>query len=68
MAAGAAIGAVLGVLLAPDKGSELRKKISEEGKKITGKLTDSFQKGKLKLDDLKENFGQKMKEEVDEFA
>lgn len=68
MAAGAALGAILGVLLAPDKGSEIRKKINEEGKKITGKLKDSFEKGKRKLDDLKENFGQPLKEEVDEFA
>lgn len=68
MAAGAALGAILGVLLAPDKGSEIRKKINEEGKKFTGKLKDSFEKGKLKLDDLRENFGQAPKEEVDEFA
>lgn len=68
MVAGAALGAILGVLLAPDKGSEIRKKINEEGKKITGKLKDGFQKGKLKLDELKENFGEPLKEEIDEFA
>jgi len=41
--AGVAAGALLGVLFAPDKGSETRKKI--------------MQKGKQYMDDLKENMG-----------
>ena len=35
VAAGAAAGAILGVLFAPDKGSETRRKISDQGKKIS---------------------------------
>jgi gas vesicle protein len=37
---GAAIGGVLGVLFAPDKGSETRKKLADKG----GDLTDSMKK------------------------
>jgi gas vesicle protein len=33
-AIGAAAGAIAGILLAPDKGSETRRKLSEEGKKL----------------------------------
>jgi gas vesicle protein len=43
LGAGLAIGGVLGVLFAPDKGSETRSKISKQGKKIADKV-----KGKLK--------------------
>ena len=33
LAIGVAAGAVIGILFAPDKGSETRKKISDQGKK-----------------------------------
>lgn len=46
LGAGLAIGGVLGVLFAPDKGSETRKKISEQGKKLTDKVKNKFQKEK----------------------
>lgn len=42
---GVAIGAVLGVLFAPAKGSETRKKIADKG----GDLTDSFKDSVNKL-------------------
>ncbi|MCK9402704.1 MAG: YtxH domain-containing protein [Chitinophagaceae bacterium] len=66
--AGAAIGAVVGILLAPDKGSETRKKISEEGKRLADDVKDKFRKGKEKLNGLKEDFERTVKEKVDEFA
>lgn len=66
--AGAAIGAIVGILLAPDKGSETRKKISEEGKKLADDVKDKFRKGKEKLNGLKEDFERTVKEKVDEFA
>ena len=41
--AGAAIGAALGILFAPDKGSATRKKIAEEGKKFTDEVKEKFE-------------------------
>mgnify|MGYP002654263182 CR=1 FL=1 len=63
-AAGIAAGAVMGVLFAPDKGENTRKKIVDSGKKLSDTV-------KNKVDGLKVNIRSKaeaMKEEVDEFA
>lgn len=40
--AGFAAGALVGVLLAPEKGSETRKKIAKLGEDYAGDLTDKF--------------------------
>jgi len=37
--AGAAVGTMLGVLFAPEKGTAIRKKVSEEGEKLAGALS-----------------------------
>jgi len=68
VAAGIAAGAVLGILFAPDKGTETRRKISEQGKKIADGVKMKFNKGKEKFNDLKEGIEQKMNEKTEEFA
>jgi gas vesicle protein len=68
LVAGAAIGIVTGVLIAPDKGSETRKKMKEKGKKFADDVKNKFNKGKEKFEDLKENIVQTVKEKAEEFA
>lgn len=68
VAAGIAAGAVLGILFAPDKGSETRRKINERGKKMADDVKERFNKGKEKFNDLKEDIEKKVKETVEEFA
>ena len=61
--AGVAAGAVLGILFAPAKGSETRKKILKAGE-------DNIDAVKEKLNDILESLGEKIekvKEDVSEF-
>jgi len=64
LAAGIAAGAVLGVLFAPEKGADTRKKILDQGKKMSDDVKNKFNKGMEKLNDLKEG----LKEKAEEFA
>lgn len=43
VAAGIAAGAVLGILFAPDKGRDTRKKISKKGEDLAGALNDRIE-------------------------
>lgn len=47
--AGAAVGALIGVLLAPDKGSNTRKKISGKAEDMTDSLKSSYDEFVAKL-------------------
>lgn len=53
IAAGAAIGALAGILLAPDKGSETRKKIAGKAGDLTDAVKSSFNDF---VDDLKRTY------------
>lgn len=55
---GAAVGAAFGILYAPDKGSETRKKINEEGKKMSDAIKDKFNKMKERMDAVKDDLEQ----------
>ena len=48
----AAAGVVIGMLVAPDKGSELRKKIKNNANDWANNIADLFAAGKEKADDL----------------
>jgi gas vesicle protein len=52
---GAAVGAVLGILYAPDKGSETRKKVNEEGKKMSDAIKNKINEVKEKMASAKED-------------
>lgn len=68
VAAGAAAGAILGILFAPAKGSETRQKINDQGKKIANSVKDKLEKGKERMNDIKEEFTKTVKEKIEEFA
>ena len=53
--AGIAVGAVIGILFAPDKGSVTRKKVSEIGDEYADELKEKF-------NDFVENMSQKCEE------
>ena len=62
---GVAVGTLLGILFAPAKGSETRKKIRESGTKLSDNVRETFRKGREGLHSLKENIKERM-ESIDE--
>ena len=68
VAAGAAVGAILGVLFAPDKGSETRRKIKAKGDQIADEVKGTIEKGKQKINDLKVDIEKSVKDTVEGFV
>lgn len=62
LAIGVVAGTVLGVLFAPDKGYETRKKINEKAKKITDAVNENLCNCKDRMEDIKDDINQTVKE------
>jgi gas vesicle protein len=62
--AGVAVGALLGILFAPDKGSVTRKKISKKGEDYADVLREKFEEF---LESISQQY-EKVKEEVNDFT
>jgi gas vesicle protein len=64
LGAGLLAGGVLGVLFAPDKGAETRRKMRENGKKLKDQVGDKLKWGKEKLDEKMKRAGAEMEEAI----
>ncbi|MFZ9694772.1 MAG: YtxH domain-containing protein [Chitinophagaceae bacterium] len=64
LGAGLLAGGVLGMLFAPNKGAETRRKIREEGKKLKDQANDKLKWGKEKLDEKMKRAGAEMEEVI----
>lgn len=52
-AAGAAVGVIVGLLIAPEKGKDLRKSVSKKGKNIADSLSGAYDSVSHKINGLK---------------
>ncbi len=63
-AAGAVVGGVLGILYAPDKGEDTRKKITDGSKKLVDTVKDKVNSLRVNVKDKATS----LKETIEEFA
>ena len=64
LGAGVAIGGVLGILFAPDKGSATRHKIAESSKKLADNFNRKIKSGNEKLQEEFRKMNDVMEEEM----
>ena len=57
----AAAGVVIGMLIAPEKGSEMRKRVQKTAGDWVDNLSNLFVKGKEELEEMAEDTGSKLK-------
>ena len=71
LASGIVVGGALGLLFAPDEGSETRKRIANAEKKLSKSIKETVNRGKDKFSDLKDGMKEKigaLNEKVREFV
>lgn len=71
LATGVLVGGVLGLLFAPDKGENTRKKISDGSKRLSDSLKDKMNQGKEKLAGMRNSIRETVKDvrsNVEEFS
>ena len=61
--AGAVAGVVAGILLAPDKGSETRKKIADQSRKVSDQVKEKAAAGKTAVSGIREKLFNRKQEE-----
>ena len=64
----AAAGAVIGLLLAPEKGADLRDRLSNKAYDWADQLGDLIDNGKSKLDELKANVNAAVRNAEDSYV
>ncbi|WP_428653141.1 YtxH domain-containing protein [Runella sp.] len=62
LATAAAAGAVIGLLFAPEKGTEIRDKVRETANGFASDLLDALQRGRQQYTEIKDNVEDKAKE------
>jgi gas vesicle protein len=67
LAGATAAGVIVGLLLAPEKGADMRKRVSQTASDWAGHLTDLFASAKGEVDNLKDQGANAMGEAGDKF-
>jgi len=68
LGAGFVLGGVLGIVFAPEKGSETRRKIAEKGKKLAGSIRNKIEESMENISCDKESIRERMNDKVEEFT